>query len=109
MINTILAESNKPDEEIVIGTPATFLLYSDRSPGVVAVHSSTCIEIASVEARAKVNPHSKDGKYQYGEYIEYDYFPDLSKKVLFTQREKMANTRLKDMLMIKVMEQEELL
>ena len=61
MINQILADTNRPDEVITVGTPATFLSYSDRSPGVVvAIIDEKTIEIAWVDCKAKPNPNRAD-------------------------------------------------
>jgi len=87
MINTILANQTQ-EETPAVGTPCTFLSYSDRSPGVVVeVISDRKIVIASVEYTAKLNPNSRDGKWEYGDCITYDYFPDLTKSgSIYTKR-----------------------
>jgi hypothetical protein len=62
-----------------IGTPATFLSFSDRNPGVVVkINSPKSIDIAHVDTIVKPNPNSKDGSYPYGAHIEYEYKIDLS-------------------------------
>ena len=88
MVNQKIDNSRDEELEIKVGTPATFISYSDRSPGVVvAIHSKSCIEIAPVTAKARKNPNSSDGSWEYGAYVDYDYFPDLTRKgELYTKR-----------------------
>jgi len=79
MINDTIHKTTKSVTPTV-GTPATFLSFSDRDPGVVVkINSPKSIDIAYVEAVAKPNPNSKDGSYQYGDHIEYEYKVDLTR------------------------------
>jgi hypothetical protein len=65
----------------VVGTPATFLSFSDRNPGVVTkINSPKNIEIAYVETETLPNPNTKDGSYEMGEIRQYKYIVDLTRQ-----------------------------
>jgi len=67
-----------------VGTPATFLSYTDRNPGVVTkINSPKNIEIAYVETKTLPNPNTKDGSYEMGEVRQYKYTVDLTRQVQF--------------------------
>lgn len=71
-MNQIISEvyaSSKPE----VGTPATFMGYSDRNPGTVArVISPKQIVVIPCTYKAVGGP------YNYGDDIEYEYFPQTN-------------------------------
>lgn len=82
--NNMISSAYKSAEPVV-GMPATFLSYTDRSPGtVIRIISEKCIEIDDCPCEVIGGP------YEYGDSMEYEYLPkeitDDSRGTLYTLR-----------------------